>query len=131
MSATHLTRAHVKTWYRAGQREILLGDVADASNSESSLGVGFALYGRGASNDWVVTYDEALIVIKGTFSVRTERETVTARAGEVILLTRGTRLSYIGQEEGTEVVYVSHPHWAEAQRASPYAALLDEFQPVE
>jgi ethanolamine utilization protein EutQ len=130
MGATHLSRSDVKTWYRAGQREILLGDVADASNTEAALGVGFALYGRGATNDWVVTYDEALVVIKGTFSVRTEEGTVTARAGEVILLTKGTKLSYIGQEEGTEVVYVSHPHWADAQSASPHAALLDDFQPA-
>jgi ethanolamine utilization protein EutQ len=131
MSATHLTKAGVKTWYRAGQREILLGDVADASNTEAALGVGFARYGRGANNDWIVSYDEALIVTKGTFSVRTEQGTLTARAGEVILLTQGTRLTYIGEEEGTEVVYVSTPHWATAQRASPHAALLDEFQPVE
>ncbi len=92
--------------------------------------MGFGRYSRGASNAWVVTYDEALVVTKGAFSVRTDEGTVTARAGEVILLTKGTRVVYVGEDDGTELVYVTHPHWAAAQRASEHAALLDEFHPT-
>jgi ethanolamine utilization protein EutQ len=130
MSATHLSKSAVKTWYQAGNRPIFIGDAVDASHGESSISVGFCRYARGASNAWIVTYDEALVVTKGRFSVRTKRGTVTASAGEVILLTKGTEVEYLGEEDGTEVVYVTHPHWAEAQRASEHAALLDEFQPA-
>ena len=37
------TADDVDTWYRAGERRILLGDVLDPSNSES-MSVGFARY---------------------------------------------------------------------------------------
>jgi hypothetical protein len=54
-------------------------------------------------------YDEALIVTKGAFSVRTPEGEVTARPGEVIFLTAGTELEYRGEADCTEVVYVSYP----------------------
>jgi hypothetical protein len=31
--------------------------------------VGFAYYAPGARNEWVVTYDEALIITRGAFTV--------------------------------------------------------------
>jgi ethanolamine utilization protein EutQ len=130
MSATHLSNADVQTWYQAGDRPIFLADVVDASHRQSSMSVGFARYSRGASNAWTVTYDEALVITRGAFSVRTDQGIVTARAGEVILLTKGTKVEYLGEEDGTELVYVTHPHWAEAQRASEHAALMDEFHPL-
>ncbi len=46
---------------------------------------------------------------------------------QVILLTKGTRVVYASEE--TELVYVTHPHWIDAQRSSEHAHLLDEFQP--
>ncbi len=49
--------------------------------------------------------------------------------GEVIFLTKGTKVTYEGAEDGTEVVYVTYPHWLEAQRKSAHADLLDTFRP--
>jgi ethanolamine utilization protein EutQ len=128
---SHFTPDDVDTWYRPGEIQMLLGDVLDPSNSES-MSVGFAHYAPGASNEWVVTYDEALVVTKGSFTVAAEdgRET-TARAGEVIFLRAGTPVVYSAKEEGAEVVYVTYPHWSEAHAASEYAPFLDLFQPSE
>ena len=126
---THFTADDVETWYRSGDRRIYLSDVVDPSNSDT-MSVGFARYAPGEENDWVVTYDEALVVTRGTYSVRAAdgRET-TARAGEVIFLRAGTTLTYVAGLAGAEVVYVSYPHWMAAQEASEHAAFLDTFQP--
>lgn len=129
MSATHLTHAQVGQWYQSEGQQLFLGDVLDASNSKH-MGAGFARYKKGTSNDWVVTYDEVLIVTKGVYSIKTEEGTVTAKAGELIFLTKGTKLTYMAPEEDTEVVYVSYPHWADAQEKSEYAHFLQTFHPV-
>jgi ethanolamine utilization protein EutQ len=121
----------VDAWYRPRHRKIFLGDVLDPSNSES-MSVGFARYAPGESNEWVVTYDEVLIVTKGAFTVRSvdgiER---TARAGEVIFLRTGTPVVYSAKEEGADVVYVTYPHWIDAQRESEHAGFLEAFHPVD
>ena len=125
------TTEDVDTWYRPGDIKMLLGDVLDPSNSKS-MSVGFAHYAPGASNEWVVTYDEALIITRGAFTVTSaDGVETTARAGEVIFLRAGTPVVYSAKEEGAEVVYVTYPHWAEAHAASEYAPFLDAFQPSE
>jgi ethanolamine utilization protein EutQ len=123
------TANNVDTWYRSGERRIFLSDVLDPTNSET-MSVGFARYAPGESNEWVVTYDEALIVTRGAFTVTSaDGVETTARAGEVIFLRKGTSVLYSAKEEGAEVVYVTYPHWIKAQAASEHAALLDTFQP--
>ena len=70
--------------------------------------VRFARYGKGAVHEWMVTVDETLIVTKGALLVRSEGSVQIARAGEVISLAKGTRVVYRGEEDGTEVVFVSY-----------------------
>jgi ethanolamine utilization protein EutQ len=125
------TAEDVDNWYRPGEIKMLLGDVLDPSNSES-MSVGFANYAPGASNEWVVTYDEVLIVTRGAFTVTSaDGVETTARAGEVIFLRAGTPVVYSAKEEGAELVYVTYPHWSEAHAASEYAPFLDTFKPSE
>jgi ethanolamine utilization protein EutQ len=69
MSVKRFTIKDPATWYQAGDRRIFLADVLDASNSDT-MSVGFARYDKGESNEWIVTYDEVLIVTKGAFTVR-------------------------------------------------------------
>ena len=44
--------------------------------------------------------------------------------------TKGTKLVYSAEEE-TEVVYVTSPHWMDAQRKSEHAHLLDIYHPIQ
>jgi ethanolamine utilization protein EutQ (cupin superfamily) len=120
----------VQTWYQPEGRRIFIGDVLDEKNSDT-MSVGFARYAPGQANEWVVTYDEALIVTKGTYTVTAEDGTkTTAKVGEFIFLTKGTKLVYSAEEE-TEVVYVTYPHWMDAQRKSEHAHLLDIYHPIQ
>jgi ethanolamine utilization protein EutQ len=125
------TPKDVQTWYQplAGRR-IFLGDALDEKNSDT-MGLGFARYAPRQSNEWIVTYDEALIVTKGAFSVTAEDGAkTTARVGEVIYLTKGTKVVYSAEEE-TEIVYVTYPTWMDAHRRSEHAHLLDDFRQVQ
>jgi ethanolamine utilization protein EutQ len=125
------TAEGVDTWYRPGEIRMLLGDVLDPSNSES-MSVGFAHYAPGAANEWIVTYDEVLIITNGAFTVTSaDGVETTARAGEVIFLRAGTSVVYSAKKEGAELVYVTYPHWAEAHAASEYAPFLEKFQPSQ
>lgn len=128
MSAQQFSMKDVTEWYRSGDRPIFLGDVVDA-DSGKSMSVGFARYGAGSSNEWHVTYDEVLIITKGTFGVKTAEGDQIAKAGEVIYLTKDTKLVYHAITDA-ELVYVSYPHWAKAQSESDHAHLIDTFHPA-
>ena len=128
MSIRHFSIKDVPAWYQHTDRQIFLADVLDPSNSDS-MSVWFGRYGAGESNDWVVTYDEMIVVLKGRFTVRSEDGAKTAAMGEVIFLTNGTKVTYYA-EEATEVVGSTYPHWQEAQRLSEHSAMLDDFHSV-
>ena len=128
---THLSHDDVDAWFKADGRQVFLADVVDAENGDS-MSVGFARYAPRAANEWIVTYDEALVVTRGTFSVTSpDGPAATADVGQVIFLRRGTSVVYSAGDDGAEVVYVTYPHWMKAQEASEHAALLGGFQPVE
>jgi ethanolamine utilization protein EutQ len=125
------TKQDVETWHQSEERGVFLSDVVDDSNG-NSMSVGFARYAPGESNEWVVTYDEALIVTDGAYTVTSADGTrTTAQAGDVIFLDKGTRVVYSAEETGAEVVYVTYPHWLNAQAASEHAGLLDTFHPAD
>jgi ethanolamine utilization protein EutQ len=129
MSVRHFTSKDAK-FYRYADREIFVGDVLDSSNSDT-MSVGFYRnMRRGEKNEWVVTYDEALIVTRGALTVRSAEGAKTARAGEIIFLTKGTEIAYESAEDNTEVVYVTYPHWIDAHTKSQHAHLLDSYHPA-
>lgn len=115
MSVRHFTSDDAD-WYQYRVREIFVGDVINSSNSET-MSVGFYRNkNKGEKNEWVITYDEALICTKGALTIRSPDGDQTAKAGEVIFLTKGTRVAYEAGEDDTEVVYVSYPHWIDVIR---------------
>ena len=129
MSVRHFTIKDAK-FYQYADRQIFVGDVLDSSNSDT-MSVGFYRNRKkGEKNEWVVSYDEALIVTKGALTVRFDGGAKTARAGEIIFLTKGTKIAYESAEDDTEVVYVTYPHWMDAQTKSEHAHLLDSYHPV-
>ena len=129
MGVRHFTSDDAK-YYQYADRQIFVGDVLDASNSDT-MSVGYYRNrNKGERNEWVVTYDEALIVTKGALTVRSADGTKTAKAGEIIFLTKGTKIAYEAAEDDTEVVYVTYPHWMDAQTKSQHVHLLDAYHPV-
>jgi ethanolamine utilization protein EutQ len=125
---THYTTDDISAWYQARGVEMAIGDVVDETNGDS-MSVGFARYAKGAENEWTVTYDEALVITKGRFTVDSSHGPRTAGAGEVIFLPRGTRVVYRAEEDA-ELVYVTHPHWFKATRESDLAHQLEEYDEI-
>lgn len=127
---SHFTPQDVATWLRSERRHVYIGDVLEESDG-TAMGVGFARYAPGESNEWFVTYDEVLVVTSGAFSVTSAAGKKTARAGELIYLRRGTNLTYSVEEEGAEVVYVMHPHPTATELYTDHAEMVAAFQPAE
>jgi ethanolamine utilization protein EutQ (cupin superfamily) len=129
MSVQHLTIDDTRAWFQASDRQVFIGDVLDLATSATTR-VRFARYGKGAVHEWMVTVDETLIVTKGALLVRSDGSAQTARAGEVISLAKGTRVVYRGEEEDTEVVFVSYAPRFDAPRQLSRAPAVEEPRPV-
>ncbi len=97
MSVRHFTIKDPAMWHQPGDKQIFIGDVLDSSNSDT-MSVGFRRYQKGESNEFIVTNHEALIVTRGVFTVRSSDGAKTAKVGEVIFLTKGTKVVYQGEE---------------------------------
>ena len=109
MSVHHLTVDDTRAWFQASDREVFIGDVLDVATTPTTR-VRFGRYGRGAAHEWVVTHDETLIVTRGALAVRSAGGSEVVRAGEVMSLGAGTRVVYVGEEDDTAVVFVTHLH---------------------
>jgi ethanolamine utilization protein EutQ len=117
------------TWHQPGEKRIFLADALDHT-SDAAMSVGFARYAAGESNEWTMSYDEALVITRGVFTVRSATDSVTARAGQVIFLRDGEEIVYQADEDA-ELVYVTHPHWLRATEQGPQAGRLAEWHPVQ
>src|SRR4030095_4625391 len=125
MAVQHLTIDDTRAWFLAGDHDVMVGDVLDLVTSPA-MRVRFARYAEGAQHEWIVTHEETLIVTKGTLRVRFEGGEQVVRAGEVAALSKGARVVYRGEEDGTEVVFVTHAHWTD----SPWAPRAPVETPV-
>ncbi|RSM62354.1 cupin [Amycolatopsis sp. WAC 01376] len=125
MSVEHFTSADASTWFQRLDQQIFLADVL-SQDSGAAMSVGFARYGKGEKNPWKMTYDEALVITSGTFTVEGPSGSVTAGAGEVIYLRAGTEVVYVADEDA-ELVYVTYPHWLTAAESSVEAHRLNDF----
>lgn len=108
-SVQKLSLDEVEAWSQV-EGEVFVSDVIDrASEPEAKMTVGFARLGRGEELEISFPYDETLIMISGTYTVRTQGgEELTAGAGEVIFLPADT-VNSSRAEEDTEMVYVASP----------------------
>jgi ethanolamine utilization protein EutQ len=129
MKVEHYTSEDAR-FFQYLDKEIYVGDVLDPANSEHMSAGYYRNMKKGDRNEWVVTYDEVLVVTRGTLIVRTEGSVKTAKPGEIIFLKTGAQIAYEAGEDGTEAVYVSYPHWLNAQERSEHAHLLSAYHPV-
>ena len=128
MTVSHYTIKDA-VFFQYLDEEIFVGDVLDGEQSESMSAGYYRNRRKGAKNDWVVSYDEVLVVLRGALTIRSAEKTITARPGEIIFLRKGTALAYEAGEDDTEAVYVTYPHWLKAQLSSSHAHLLESYQP--
>lgn len=129
MSVTHFTAKDAK-YSRYQDKEIFLGDVLDESQS-ASMSAGYYINpNKGESNEWIVAYDEVLVVTRGALTIRFDGGSKTARQGEVIFITKGTKIAYEAGEDDTQAVYISYPHWLKAQQESEHADHLERVKPA-
>jgi ethanolamine utilization protein EutQ (cupin superfamily) len=115
MAVQYLTIDDTRSWFLAGDHDVMVGDVLDLATT-SAMRVRFGRYTKGAQHEWIVAHEETLIVTKGTLRVRFDGGEQVVHGGEVVALSKGTRVVYRGEEDGTEVVFVTHAHLTDSQR---------------
>lgn len=80
------------------------------ANDGSKLGVGLVRLTK-ADIPWTIKYDEFILVLEGTFTVRTNDENLVAAQNQAIWLPAGTKLTY--QSDNALLLYAIHPtDWA-------------------
>ncbi|MGI8997701.1 MAG: cupin domain-containing protein [Pyrinomonadaceae bacterium] len=109
MSVQHFKIDDATAWYQHTDRQIFLADMLEPSENDAMM-IWFGRYGAGESNEWIVTYDEVIFVIEGRYTVRGEDGAKTAGPGEVIFLTKGTKVTY-SADALTRVVGATYPQW--------------------
>lgn len=81
------------------------------SGDGTFLGTGFARFTK-AAIPWTVKYDEVLLVLEGSVTVRTPDDNIHAGPRDCIWLPKNTDLTYIA--ESALVFYAIHPaNWSE------------------
>lgn len=136
---TYVTKQHKAIQDSPGAKKFSIQDaqdwmeysgvsLADVVNEDETPGVklggvGFMRAPKGETTNFEFAYDEVLVITKGRCTVRTNGESVTARAGEAIYLSAGTPGSF-HTDEDTELVYVASSPYGEVNREAK-AALLN------
>lgn len=86
--------------------------VACGPGDGTELGCGYVRM-SGAEIPWTIKYDEIVLVLEGSITIRTEAGDLTAGAHDSIWLPAGTELTYFS--ENALLFYAIHPaNWAEA-----------------
>ncbi|MEM1300825.1 MAG: ethanolamine utilization protein EutQ [Pseudomonadota bacterium] len=78
----------------------------------TQLGAGYVRM-QNAEIPWTIKYDEVVLVVEGSLTIRTPAGDQAAGAGETIWLPKGTELTYIS--ESALLFYAIHPaNWAQS-----------------
>ncbi|MGO3128251.1 MAG: hypothetical protein ACTIJY_09280 [Luteimonas sp.] len=129
MSVIHLT-AKDASYFRYQDKEVFLGDVLDESQS-TTMSAGYLIsLNKGESNEWILAYDEVLVVTRGALTIRFDGGSKTAQPGEIIYIAKGTKVAYEAGEDDTQAVYVTPPKWVQAQQESDHAHYLERVNPA-
>jgi len=77
--------------------------------NSTTMGAGVAIF-DGCSIEWTVLYDEAVVVLEGTFRLKIGkgyRQVIEAKPGDVIWIPENTPLKYEG--EAAKIFYTVYP----------------------
>ena len=78
----------------------------------SNLACGF-MEMEGSEFDWTLNYDEVDYVIEGTLVIKTEGREITGNAGDVIMIPKGSSISFSAPGY-VKFFYVTYPaNWSE------------------
>jgi ethanolamine utilization protein EutQ (cupin superfamily) len=94
--------------------------LADVVNEDEMPGVklgavGFTRASKGASSEFQFAYDEVLIITKGSCSIRSQGNVLTAHPGEVLYLPAEVPGTFVADED-VELVYVASSPYGEVNR---------------
>ncbi|MGN0628522.1 MAG: cupin domain-containing protein [Oscillospiraceae bacterium] len=95
----------------AANKDVSLLDVVTLEESPN-LGVGVMELKNGTEFPWTLNYDEVEYVIDGTIVLKSEAGDVTAHAGDMTFIPKGTSIHF-STPDHVRFIYISYPaDWA-------------------
>lgn len=92
------------------EADVLAGNVVDQRHG-GPVTIGYGRYGPNQSIDEEIAVDDVMIILDGQISVRSEAGLVTATAGEIIYMPKGSTVTISAHDQGAVTAYVTYPHW--------------------
>ncbi len=87
--------------------KVFIQDVFSRAESPR-LGAGIMEMRDGSSFDWTLKYDEIDYIIDGTLDIRIGDRTVTAKAGDILLIPKNSSITF-STPNATRFMYVTYP----------------------
>ena len=95
----------------AANKDVSLLDVVTLEESPN-LGVGVMELKNGTEFPWTLNYDEVEYIIDGTIVLKSEAGDVTAHAGDMTFIPKGTSIHF-STPDHVRFIYISYPaDWA-------------------
>lgn len=95
----------------SARKDVTLLDVVTLEESPN-LGVGVMELKNGTDFPWTLNYDEVEYIIEGTIVLKSEAGDVTAHAGDMTFIPKGTSIHF-STPDYVKFVYISYPaDWA-------------------
>ena len=95
------------------EADVYTGNLVDQRHG-APITVGYGRYAPGQSITETLRVDDVMVVVEGRLSVSTDTGTVTAGAGEIVYMRKGTAVTIRSHDKGAVTAYVTYPHWQEA-----------------
>jgi ethanolamine utilization protein EutQ (cupin superfamily) len=77
--------------------------------------IGYGRYGPNQVLKTDILVDDVMVVLEGRVSVEANGRTLTAGAGDIIYMPKGSAVTIHSHAEGAMTAYVTYPHWSEAE----------------
>ena len=93
--------------------EVFAANVIDQRHG-APVSIGFGRYAPNQSLVETIAVDDVMVVLQGQLSVSSDGSTVTAGAGEIVHMPKGSAVTIRSHDEGAVTAYVTYPHWQQA-----------------
>lgn len=115
MNVRKLTIAEAVFERSPGQEaDVFIANLVDERHG-GPVTIGYGRYGPDQTLEETIAVDDVMIVLEGRVSVSFSDDTVTAGAGEIVYMPKGSAVRIRSHETGAMTAYVTYPHWREAR----------------
>ncbi len=92
---------------------VFAGNLVDQRHG-GPITIGYGRWGPDQGIEEVMGVDDVMVVLEGRMMVSSGGRDMTAKAGDIVYMPKGEKVTIRAQEEGAVTAYVTYPHWQQA-----------------